>query len=102
MDVLIDALPSEVVLGASGIAEIMQNVRMILTTRKGTVPLDRNFGVSFEYLDAPVSVARGKMEQEVFQAIRKYEPRAIIRKIDYDFDPEAGHIKPNVKIEVVQ
>lgn len=35
------------------VVEILQNVRTILATRKGSVPLDRDFGLSWQYLDAP-------------------------------------------------
>ena len=39
---------------ASVVAEVLQNVRTILSTRKGSVPLDRDFGISWEYLDRPI------------------------------------------------
>ena len=34
---------------ASTTAEIIQNVRTILATRKGDVPLDREFGLSWDF-----------------------------------------------------
>lgn len=36
-------------------AEVLQNVRTILATRKGTVPLDRDFGLEWEHVDKPSS-----------------------------------------------
>ena len=34
--------------------EILQNVRTILATRKGSVPLDRDLGITWEHLDESV------------------------------------------------
>ena len=38
-------------------AEVLQNVRTILATRKGTVPLDRDFGLEWEHVDKPIHIA---------------------------------------------
>ena len=43
---------------AAEVEEIFQNVRTILTTPKGTVPLLRDFGFSFEHLDKPIHLAQ--------------------------------------------
>ena len=64
--------------------EVVQNVRTILATRVGTVPLDRDFGVSWEHLDKPLPVARALMQSEVIEAIARYEPRANIEAVEFD------------------
>lgn len=64
--------------------EVVQNVRTILATRVGTVPLDRDFGVSWEHLDKPLHVARALMQSEVVEAIARYEPRANIETVEFD------------------
>jgi phage baseplate assembly protein W len=96
----LDTLPADVVFGASGVLEVMQNVRTILTTRKGTQPLDRDFGISFDFLDSPLPGVRAKMEQEAFMALRKYEPRAILGQIIWNDDPLAGKVGPKISIQV--
>ena len=40
------------------VEEILQNVRTILATRLGTVPLHRGFGVTWEHIDKPLHVAK--------------------------------------------
>ena len=40
------------------ITEILQNVRTIMATTKGSVPLDRDFGVSADYVDKPMAKAK--------------------------------------------
>jgi phage baseplate assembly protein W len=99
--VILDSLPNTIELGAKGILEIMQNVRTVLTTPKGTQPLDRDFGISLEFLDSPVLEIRAKAEQECVLALRKYEPRAVIKKIRWDADILNGKFWPDFLIQVV-
>jgi phage baseplate assembly protein W len=96
--VKIESLPANVTYGLSGVPEVMQNVRTILTTRRGTVPLDRDFGISFDFLDSPINTTRAKAEQEIFLQLKKYEPRAILKQIVWE--TESGQISPSVKVEV--
>lgn len=99
----ISVMPGSVIYGAKGVEEIVQNVRTILTTRKGTVPLDRDFGLDFTFLDAPINVSKARLQNEVFEAIRKYEPRAVIREISFNteqINAMSGRMLPTVKIEI--
>ena len=43
---------------ANETAEILQNVRTILITLVGSVPMSRIFGVDWEHTDSPYPVAR--------------------------------------------
>lgn len=85
---------------AEGVNEIFQNVRTIIKTIKGTVPLDRNFGIDISFLDSPIEVAKAKMRAEVINAIRVYEPRAEIVKVVFLGDDSNGVIVAKVVIEI--
>jgi phage baseplate assembly protein W len=98
--VTVESLAANVTYGLTGVVEVMQNVRTILTTRRGTVPLDRDFGISFEFLDSPINKTRAKAEQEIFLQLKKYEPRAILKQIKWDTNVISGQISPTVKVEV--
>ena len=39
------------------VASILQNITMILSTRKGSVPLYRDFGLPMDFVDRPAPVA---------------------------------------------
>jgi phage baseplate assembly protein W len=99
--VTLDAIPSNITFGATGILRVIQNVRTILTTRKGTQPLDREFGITFDFLDSPALLTRAKAEQECFLALRKYEPKAVLKEIRWETDLESGKFWPDVLIQVV-
>ncbi len=83
--------------------EILQNIRTILATRVGTVPLDRDFGLSWEHLDKPYPVARSLMTAAIVEAIENYEPRAVVDSVDFDNDVEDamdGLLRPRVAISI--
>lgn len=86
-------------LGAAGNAEILQNVRNILTTPLGTVPFDRNFGIDISLIDEPLEIAKGKLIVEYISKVRKYEPRASIQEVQYETNLENGKIIPRVVIQ---
>lgn len=81
--------------------EIVQNVRTILSTVKGTVPMDRLFGLSATMLDKPTPDAMAMMSSEIYGAIRKYEPRCRVKSINFEAD-EDGRLSPKVRIEVYE
>jgi hypothetical protein len=91
--------------GATGVDEVLQNVAMILTTPKGTVPLRRDWFIDGSVLDMPQEAAKARLATEIFTAIRAHEPRArIVGDIRFVETPEEamyGKIIPAVTIEVV-
>lgn len=82
------------------IYEVMQNVRTILTTVKGSVPLDREFGVNAAVVDEPVTIARARLSREIIQSVRKYEPRARVMKVEYEESDAEGTLRPRVKVRI--
>lgn len=80
--------------------EIIQNIRTIISTSKGSVPLYRDFGVNDSFLDKPVSVARNMIVKEVKEAIEKYEPRAKFQGINWNGQPQDGVLYPTVKVVI--
>jgi phage baseplate assembly protein W len=100
--VALDAMTNNIVFGATGIFAVIQNVRTILTTRKGTQPLDRDFGISFDFLDSPALLTRAEAEQECFLALRKYEPKAVLKGIRWETNLQSGKFWPDVLIQVVE
>lgn len=80
-------------------AEVVQNVRVIITTVRGTVPLFRDFGLDSTIIDSPTLMAQAKISTEIIRQVRKYEPRAKITSLKYDV-PEIGHLRPILTVAV--
>jgi phage baseplate assembly protein W len=86
--------------GATGVKEVLQNVKTLLCTKKFSVPLDRDIGLAFSPLDMPYPKAQAGIRAEIFQAIREFEPRAKAVKVDFDVDPIDGKLVSKAVVEV--
>lgn len=85
------------------VAEILQNVRTILKTRLGSVPLDRDFGLTWEHIDKPLQVAQSLMRTEIIDSIERYEPRAKVVSIEFQSntdDAMQGILRPIVTVSI--
>ena len=77
---------------------VLQNIAILLTTFKGTVPLDRDFGMDAEILDRPAAAARVLYMAEIRETIETYEPRATVRGIT--FRQSGAQLIPTVEVEI--
>ncbi|GHU78850.1 hypothetical protein AGMMS49992_30170 [Clostridia bacterium] len=103
MEYVVRGEPFKINFGAAGVEEILQNVRMILTTPIFSVPLDRLFGLDFSMLDQPMPMAQARLSEEIFKSLRKYEPRVDILQIDFVQSTAQsldGHMIPSVRVGV--
>ena len=85
----------------SELEEILQNVRTICSTPKFSVPMDRELGVNAVFVDQPMSEVGARYKSEVIQAVRKFEPRARISRIEFFRDEEAHTFFPKLYIKVI-
>jgi phage baseplate assembly protein W len=81
------------------VAEVIQNVRTILSTIKYEIPLDRQFGMDGSVIDMPIQQAQAKWSAEIFSQVKQYEPRAIIEKISLEGSIE-GKLVPTVEVRI--
>lgn len=90
------------VMPTTELEEIAQNVQMIISTLKGSVPMDRAFGIDPARVDDPISVAQAKLSAEIAAAIREQEPRARVQKVFYSGDPNDGQLLITARIAIVE
>lgn len=89
--------------GATGLSQLEQEIRTVLSTRKGSVPLDRKFGLSWDYIDLPITEALPYIVAEIGQQLEKFVPRIRVRDISFSSDkPVDGQLKPIVTVEIRQ
>lgn len=82
------------------IQEILQNVRTICSTVKGTVPLDRELGIDAVIIDQPVNTAKAIISAKIIQAVREFEPRADVVKVSFK-EGSSQEILPVVSIKII-
>ena len=86
---------------ADTVQSVLQAIKIIITTPKGTVPMYRDFGVEMDFLDLPSPGAEQRARIELREAIEKWEPRATVK--DITFRREAllqGRLDPVVEVEI--
>lgn len=79
--------------------EVLQNVRTIISTIKYSVPMDREFDIDGTVVDRPINLAKAHLTNEIFRAVRRYEPRAVIESVEFTGD-EIGRLTPTIKVSI--
>jgi len=70
-----------------GIADVNQCIAIILATPKGSDPLRPTFACDlWQWIDAPVNVARPALVKEIVEAITKWEPRVKVLSVVINLD----------------
>lgn len=101
-------LPASIVIGATGLMGLAQEVRTVITTRKGSVPLDRDFGVEWDVIDSPIGSVLPTYIADVAIQIEKYVPRVEVLSVEYQptavsdaaADAADGTLRPVVTVRV--
>lgn len=85
----------------NSVASVLQNIAIILSTFKGSVPLYRNFGINSRSIDKPIHVAKPMLVIDIEEAIREYEPRASIVNITFEADENVpGKLIPTLEVDI--
>lgn len=80
---------------------VLQNIAVILSTPMGSVPMYREFGLDWAFLDKPIPVAKVMMVAPVREAIERWEPRATVLDVSFVDDPsQPGGLMPIVEVEI--
>jgi len=83
------------------VTSVMQNIAIILSTKRGTVPLYREFGLPMNFVDKPIPVAKALAVAEITEAIAEFEPRARLKDITFEIDEDVpGKLIPTVEVEI--
>ena len=79
--------------------DILRCLKTLYSTRKGSQPLDRNFGLDWGFIDKPLPVAQQEYAFEVIKKTREYESRVRVKEVTYEFDESNGKMKPVITLE---
>lgn len=83
------------------VKSVLQNVAIILSTWKGSVPLYRDFGISADIMHKPINVAKSMLIADIKEAIGDCEPRAEVISISFEVDPsDPSKLIPTVEVEI--
>lgn len=84
------------------VRSVLQNIAIILSTRQGTCPLYRGFGLPQKFVGKPMPVAMSMMYSEVKEAVEEYEPRADVVNVTFEVNEAAlGRLIPTVEVNII-
>ena len=66
--------------------ETVQNLYCLLYTTLGEVPCYREYGLSKEYLSAPMNIAKTMLVSAIADALAEFFPDLRLENVDFDFE----------------
>ena len=74
----------EYTFAGNALAELDRQLALLLSTREGTMPLDREFGLNMDFVDMPPEVAKSLYTAEVTEKVAKFIPTVKVREITWE------------------
>lgn len=81
----------------SKVYSVLQNIAILLNTKRGTVPMYRDFGLPMEFVDKPIDVAENMAYVEISDALEEFEPRAKLEDVYFE---KTANGKMSITVEV--
>jgi len=82
-----------IIIGATGMTAIIQNLRVILMTLRCSIPLDRAFAHDGKMIDSPAPLETARRTADLIEAIEKYEPRVKVEKLEFVYHNAEGQLQ---------
>lgn len=79
------------------LAKLDRQLALLLSTREGTMPLDREFGINMDFTDKPPEVVKSLYTAEVVKKVPMFIPWVRVQEVSWSHG-EHGHIIPKVVI----
>lgn len=68
---------------ADWLAELDRQLALLLSTREGTMPLDRAFGLNMDFVDMPPEAAKSLYTAEVTEKVSKFIPEVRVQEVTW-------------------
>lgn len=68
---------------SDAVESVLQNIRILLNTWQGEVPLYRDFGIDPEILHRPINEVENLLAADVIEKVETYEPRATVLDVSF-------------------
>lgn len=79
--------------------DIDRCVRNLYSTRAGSQPLDREFGIDYDgTVGLPLEAAKNRLALEYMEKTERYEPRVKVDSVDVAVEAESGQLIPKVRL----
>ena len=79
------------------LAELDRKLALLYSTREGTMPLDREFGINMDFVDMPPEVAKSLYVAEITKKTAQFIPEVRVQSVEWTHGGE-GQFFPKVVI----
>ena len=79
---------------SSEIDDIKRCLMTLYSTKAGQQPLDREFGLTSDFIGTPLEVCKNLFALEVIEKTERYEPRVQVIDVTYNENYDAGYLEP--------
>ena len=84
---------------ADDLEDIKRCVENLYSTRAGTQPLDREFGIDYDgVIGFPLDIAMNQLALEITEKTEKYEPRVAVESVESTVDAVSGRLIPTIHL----
>jgi len=87
----------EYTFAGNALAELDRQLALLLSTREGTMPLDREFGLNMDFVDMPPEAAKSLYTAEVTEKVSKFIPEVRVQEVTWT-GGNTGKLFPKVVI----
>lgn len=78
---------------------IYRNLTNLFSTRKGTIPINRDFGIDWSILAEPMDELESDFMAEAVAQVAKYVPEVTVEDIEFTYDHANGIAVPTIHFE---
>lgn len=79
--------------------ELLRQAYVLMSVRKGSIPIDRDFGINMDILSEPVSDLETDLMTELLEQFEKYIPELKVVSVEISDLDDQGMIKPVITLE---
>lgn len=79
--------------------ELARQAEVLMSTRKGSIPMDRDFGIDMDILSEPMSDIATDLMAELLEQFEKYIPALNVASVRISDATDQGTIKPIITLE---
>lgn len=79
---------------SSEIEDIKRCLMTLYSTKAGQQPLDREFGLTSDFIGAPIEACKNLFALEVIEKTERYEPRVQVIDVTYKENYDNGYLEP--------
>lgn len=69
-------------------ARLDRQLALLLSTREGSMPLDREFGINMDFVDRPPEIAKSLYAAEAAKKVAMFIPSVRVREVKWSHDKD--------------